>query len=210
MGKSILARAEHKLYITLKRRRLKNKTPSIIANTCIGGIICHDMGIPFNSPCINSGMIAKDYIKFLQNMDHYLAVTPTPLDTYYGEKQFMMTQMDDLIGLFAHEESVDVAIAKWEKRKSRINKDNLFIIMTETLECTYDDIKAFDELPYPNKVILVHKPYEEIKSAFYLKGFEDMDEVGVTVDWKPTFLKRRYIDDFDYVSFFNGDGIKKG
>ncbi|MBR6702294.1 MAG: DUF1919 domain-containing protein, partial [Clostridia bacterium] len=50
MGNSIIARAEHKLYIENKRKKLKNPNPSIIANNCNGGIIAHDLGLQFNSP----------------------------------------------------------------------------------------------------------------------------------------------------------------
>ena len=205
MGNSFLARAEHKLFIKAKRAKLKNTTPTIISNNCLGGIISHDLGIQFNSPCINQGMIARDYIKFLKNMDHYLSLTPVPLNTLYRDTKFMMTQLGDIICLFAHEESVEAAISKWEKRKARINKNNMYVFMTDSLECTYDDIKEFDSLPYEHKVIITHKPYPEFKSAHYLTGFENKEEVGVLSDWKSGFLKRRYIDDYDYVSFLNGN-----
>ena len=183
-----------------------NKTPTIISNNCLGGIISHDLGIPFNSPCVNQGMIARDYIKFLNNREQYLSLTPIPLHCFYRDTKFMMTQLGDIICLFAHEESVEVAVAKWEKRKSRINKDNMYIFMTDALECTYEDIQNFDALPYQHKVILTHKPYPEIKSAFYMKGFENDGEVGVLSDWKPGYWKRRYIDEYDYVSFLNDTG----
>ena len=204
MGNSVIARAEHKAFIALKRKRLKNKTPTIISNNCLGGIISHDLGIAFNSPCVNQGMIARDYIKFLKNMDHYLSLVPVPLNTYYRNTKFMMTQLGDIICLFAHEDSVETAISKWEKRKSRINKENMYVFMTDSLECTYEDLKAFDALPFKHKVVITHKPYPEIKSSYYMKGFEDKNEVGVLSDWKPGFLKRRYIDAFDYVKFLNG------
>ena len=79
----------------------------------------------------------------------------------------------------------------------------MFVFMADSLECTYEDIKAFDSLPYEHKVIITHKPYPEFKSAYYLKGFENETEVGVLSDFKPGFCRRRYIDDYDYVSFLN-------
>ena len=207
MSYSLLARAEHKAYLLLKRKRLHNSEPSIIAHNCLGGIISHDLGIKFNSPCVNQGMIACDYIKFLKNMDYYLTLTPVSLGMHYRDTDFMMTQLGDIICLFAHEPSVEVAIEKWEKRKSRINKDNMFVLMTDSLECTYEDIKEFDALPFEHKVVFTHKPYPEIKSAVYMRGFEDHEEVGVLSDFKPGYWKRRYIDAFDYVGFLNGKPI---
>ena len=38
-----------------------------------------------------------------------------------------------------------------------------------------------------------------------MKGFENEKEVGVLSDPKPGFFKRRYLDDFDYVRFLNGE-----
>ncbi len=203
MSEAFLARAEHKLYIMTKRKKLKNTNPTIISNNCIGGIISHDLGLRFNSPCVNQGMIARDYIKFLNNMDYYLSLPPIPLNSFYRDTNFMMTQLGDIICLFAHEASVEIAISKWEERKNRIDKHNMYIFMTDSLECTYEDLKAFDALPFENKVVLTHKPYEEVKCSYYLKGFEDRDEIGVLSDWKPGYLKRRYLDDYDYVSFLN-------
>lgn len=208
MGNSIIARAEHRAYIEIKRMRLKNHNPTIISNNCIGGYMSHDLGIRFNSPCVNQGMIAKDYISFLKNMEYYLSLTPVNLNRNYRNTDFMMTQLGDLICLFAHEKSVEVAIEKWEKRKGRINFDNMFVFMVDSFECTYDDIKEFNNLPYKNKVILTHKPYPEFECAHYIKGFEKYGQVGVLSDWKPGFWKRRYLDDFNYVSFLNRKGIR--
>ena len=47
--------------------------------------------------------------------------------------------------------------------------------------------------------------YPEFSSAYYIKGFEDQGEIGTVTNWRKQFLKRRYMDDFDYVSFLNGD-----
>ncbi|MBQ4244917.1 MAG: DUF1919 domain-containing protein, partial [Clostridia bacterium] len=94
---------------------------------------------------------------------------------------------------------------KWVERSKRVNYGNLFVMMTDKNGCTYDQIAEFDSLPYAHKVIFTHKPYPEFKSAYYMKEFENEGEVGVLSDWKPGFLKRRYLDDFDYVAFLNGE-----
>ena len=63
-----------------------------------------------------------------------------------------------------------------------------------------------DELKFENKVIFTHKPYPEFKSAYYLKGFEDLKEVYRPTDFKNQFFIRRYMDQFDYISFLNREG----
>lgn len=108
---------------------------------------------------------------------------------------------------FVHYNTFEEAVQKWEERKKRINWDNMFIVGAEKCGCDLETVKKFDELPYKNKVIFTHVEYPEIASAYYIKGFEAADEIGVLTNYKDTPLKRRYLDDFDYVSFLNGDGI---
>lgn len=45
--------------------------------------------------------------------------------------------------------------------------------------------------------------YTEIISAYHIKGFEERKELGIITAFKREFLKRRYIDELDYVSFLN-------
>ena len=97
---------------------------------------------------------------------------------------------------------------KWNERKERIDWNNLFIIAIDGDGCTYESLKKFDKLPYENKVIFTHIPYPEIKSSYYIRGFENEKGVGVLLYFKKQFLIRRYLDDFDYVSFLNGKGWK--
>ena len=203
MGNSILARAEHKLYINKKRKKLKNKTPSIIANNCNGGFIAHDLGLAFNSPLVNAGMYAPYYIKFLSNVEHYFS---QPLVRIADDKNGWFTaQCDDIQILLGHTKTYEEAVENWERRKRRFDPDNMYVIFCDKMDCTYEIIKAFDELPIKHKVIFTHQPYPEFKSAFYIKGFEDQKEVGVLSDWKPGFWKRRWLDQFDSVAFLNGE-----
>ncbi len=200
MGNSIIARAEHRLYIEAKRKKLKNKTPSILCDNCNAGIILHDLGLRFNTPVINLYFEPGDYLKFLSDPKKYIGTEPAQIES---DKPFPVGRIEDITVYFMHYASFDEAKNKWIERSSRVDFDNLFVMMTDKNGCTYEQIAAFDALPFEHKVIFTHKPYLEFRSACYMKGFENDGEVGVLSDWKPGFLKRRYIDDFDYVSFLN-------
>lgn len=209
MGQSIITRLEHRLYIKNKRNKLLNKTPTIIADNCIGGIMYHDLGLRFNTPFINIGFIGSEYVKILNNLHYYLSLTPrnTGRELEHAGVKYPIISLGDVQFIFAHETDIELAIKKWEKRKQRVDYDNLYVFMSDSFNTTYTDILNFDQLPYNHKVVLTHKPLPEIKSAHYLKGFEKDKEVGILTDWKPGFWKRRYIDDFDYVSFLNKEGV---
>ena len=106
-----------------------------------------------------------------------------------------------------HYKTPEEALEKWETRKRRIDPDNLYIIGCEKDGCTYETIQRFDKLPYKNKAILTKQEYPEFNSAWYLPGFEDCEALGTVTNFKDQFSKRRYMDDFDYITFLN-NGVK--
>lgn len=207
MGNSIIARLEHKLYIKRKQRRLNNSHPTIIASNCNGGYILHDLGLRFNTPTINLFFLPGDYLKFITNIDKYL---DTELIEIKSELSYPVGILGDIRIFFMHYNSFEEAKEKWMERAKRIDKNNLFFMMTDKNGCTYEQMKKFDNLPYPNKLIFTHKPQPDIRSAVYIKGFESEGEVGILSDWKPGFWKRRYLDDYDYVSFLNNNRYLTG
>lgn len=73
--------------------------------------------------------------------------------------------------------------------------------------CTYDELKRFDALPFPDKMVLVHRPYPEIGSAVVVPGYADSDEVGILTDWSGLLGKRKY-DVIDWVEVLNGIGTR--
>ena len=60
------------IYHYMKRRTLKNKTPTILSNNCFGTFIYHDMGLKFNSPTINLCFTIDDFIKLVNNLPEYM------------------------------------------------------------------------------------------------------------------------------------------
>lgn len=202
MGNSIIARAEHKMFLWRRRARLKNKHPSVLSSNCNGAVMLHDLGCRFNTPTVNLYMTAKDFLLLLADPKRYLEKAPEEVES---DEPFPVGRINDITLYFMHYGSFEEALDKWVERSKRVDFDNLFVMMTDKNGCTEADIAAFDALPYPHKVIFTHKPYPKIKSAFYIKGFEDQNEVGVLSEWKPGFFKRRWLDAFDSVAFLNGE-----
>lgn len=199
----LFKRIEWRLYKEIKRMKLKNKSASIIASNCNGTFIYYDMKLKYLSPTINLSFDMNDFVKMLEDLKWYMNLDVVP----YEDKRFDYPtgMIGDIEIKFNHYNSFDEAVNKWNERKERINYDNLFVLGVETDGCTYETLKKFDQLPYKNKVIFTHKSYPEFKSAYYIKGFEENNEVGVLINFKNQFFIRRYLDDFDYVSFLNND-----
>ena len=87
--------------------------------------------------------------------------------------------------------------------EKRINWDNLYILFTDRSGCTEQNLRDFDKLPYKNKVVFTHKPYPDIKSAYYIKGYESEGKVGILSEWKNNKKIKRVLDQFDFVGWFN-------
>lgn len=204
---NFIQRVEWRFYKERKRKKLKNTTPTIISSNCNGEFLYYDMKLKFLSPTINLSFDMNDYVKMLENLRWYME---QPILPYNDDRfDFPTGKLGDIEIRFNHYNSFDEAVKKWEERKKRINWDNLFILGIDGDNCTYESIKRFDQLPYENKVIFTHLPYPEFKSSYYIPGFEQENGVGVLLYFKNTLFIRRYLDEFDYISFLNGDGIKR-
>ena len=204
---NLFQRVEWRLYKEFKRRKLKNTTPTIISSNCNGEFWYYDMKLKFLSPTINLSFDMNEYVKMLENLRWYMEQPILPYED--NRFEFPTGKLADIEIRFNHYDTFDEAVAKWEERKKRIDWDNLFILGIDGDNCTYKTMQRFDQLPYKNKVIFTHISYPEIESSYYIHGFENEEGVGVLLDFKKQFLVRRYLDDFDYVSFLNGKGIRR-
>ena len=159
----------------------------------------YDLKLPFLSPTINLTIGMNDFVKMLENLPWYMDQEIVELK---GDYKFPVGVIGDVKINFVHYDTFENAALKWKERKGRINWDNLFIVGIGG--CNYETIKQFDKLSYKNKVIFTHTNYPEITSSYYIRGFEEQEYPGTLTDFKKQFLKRRYLDDFDYVNFLNG------
>ena len=185
----------------VNRIRLRNKDFSLFSSNCNGCCICHDLGLPFRSPFVNLCLSDPDYLKFLEKPKEYLN---EPLEFVRDSgKNYPVARLKDLTLHFMHYHSDEEARDAWQRRKERINWDNLFILMTDKDGCTDDVLCAFDSLPYKNKVVFTHLPRPDIRSAVYIPGFESDTEVGNCDAFINNGSGRKYFDAFDYVKWFH-------
>lgn len=198
---NLFQRIEWRLFKELRRLRLKNRTPSIIASNCVGTYMYFDMKLRYLSPTINLSFDMNDYVRFLENLRWYLE---QPLMPYEDDRfDYPCGMVGDVEVRFNHYKTFEKARDKWEERKQRIDWDNLFVIGIDGDECTYESLRRFEALPFENKVIFTHKPYPEFPSAWYIPGFEERGGVYRITDFTEGKRVRRYMDHFDYISFLN-------
>lgn len=198
----------------LKRRKLKNKNFSLFANNCNGGFICHDLGVRFNTPTINMFFYKDHFFTFLEHLDQYLEdelvihenpehtpETDYPVCSLGGKKINGCEVLPKIELHFLHYKDFKHAKDSWDRRRARVNKENIFALFS-----FFDDtdelwLKRFDAIPLKNKIALVNRPFPQYKSAFYIPGYETsgLQQLGEYVN----LLGKRKFDDFNYVKWFN-------
>ena len=212
---AFLKRIRNKLYITFNpwfrkhiicrsyKNKLKNKDISIFCNNCVGAVMAHDLGLPFKSPFVNLWLYPKDYIKFCEDIDHYINCNLIFITPCEKNISYPVAKLDDITIYFQHYHTNEEAAQCWEKRKKRINKNAIRCILVERDGCSKEDLIRFSKLPYPT-ASLVHLPMPDIKDTHYVRGFENNSELGDTIPYRTCqYFGHRYYDDFDFVKFFN-------
>ena len=161
----------HYLFLKLKRKILINKIGkkvnlegvSLISQNCVGGVIYHDAKQKFLSPTVNLYILPKDFIKFVNNIDYYLSLTP---NVKMG-KDYPIGTLGDVKINFMHYSSPQEALEKWEERKQRINFDKIFVIMVERDGFDDEDFKDFLKIKYPKILFTRNEKYISDNSVYY-------------------------------------------
>lgn len=138
-------------YIDLKRSNI-----SIISDNCWGGIVCHSLGIECLSPFKNLFVEEEDYIKLLGNLKWYMD-QPLIFDCIGKDKHEPITYpvmtLGDIRIHCNHEIKPESAIEKWNRRRKKINYDNLFVEMYTERQDIIDQFLRLDK--YKKKVCFV-------------------------------------------------------
>ena len=208
--KAFVWRHNRKKLCARKARDLESRAVSILSMNCIGGVLYHDLGLPFLSPTINMFMEAGDFIRFCEHLDDYLAIdslTECRETEVMQDRSYPVAWLGDIKLFLVHYRSVAEAQEAWNKRKKRIVPGRIVVMATDR-DGMNDSLKdRFEKLPY-QKVMFVNRPDPNHASCFYLKGYEQEETVGIIMEpigWRGY----RMIDQFDYIRFLNGAAHKE-
>lgn len=183
------------------RKRLVNKDFSILCNNCAGGVIYSDLGQRFLSPTINLYITPVDFVKFLENPEHYFS---QPLRKKTGEFICPHGMVGDIEIHFVHYHTFDEAKEKWEERKKRINWNNAFILMADYYILPQEYRERFEKLPYPNKILLTAHgtglPSERILKKNSVDGHVGTPALISGLSGKRLY---EYAEGFDYEEWLN-------
>lgn len=164
-----------------RSRKIRNRNVTIISNNCWGGFMYQSCGLQYNSPLVGLYFYAPEYIEFLKNL-RYNIEQPLHFIPKSQSKYANLIAKDYIIGVlgdtgieivFMHYHSESEILAKWERRKSRVNYDNMIVKFSDS-DSARDDkyIREFDALSFKHKVCFTGKDYPDCKSVICMKEYE--------------------------------------
>ncbi len=183
------------------RSKLTNNSPSLLCPNCIGGILFHDLGLQFRSPTVNTMMNQTDFVKFVLNMDHYLA--QDLIFFRHSEYEFPCAHLGDIVIHFTHYHNQAEASRKWGERSQRIDRDNLFVFLMERDGLTREDILRLGNIRARGLVIFTANAYPDIPYALQIPKYANDGEVGNILSISYWRGKREYEKYFDFIKWFN-------
>ena len=172
---------------------LRNKDFTIISNNCWAGRAYQYLDMPYLSPTVGLYFFAPDYIKFVSDLRRYLDIPLRFIDPSESKYYEILQEnnhtgkpiglLDDVEIVFLHYKSQEEALEKWNRRKARVNFDNIFIKMSRMNCCTEDHIKEFDSLDFKNKFFINNRKPMRYQCEVYLD--EEWNPAGMQSDTMP-------------------------
>lgn len=191
LTKAQLKRRIRKIYAFFLRINLKNRDFTIISNNCWGGRIYDKYALPYKTPTIGLWIPPSDYVKFLENMEQYLKIELKQInyteshvrDLLVANKEtgrcnleldkMIIGRLGDIDIIFLHYNSFDDAKEKWNRRKKRINKNNILVKMNDQNNCSEEDIKKFLLLDYENKLFFTaNKDWKYSDDVVFIEKYQ--------------------------------------
>ena len=193
------------------RRRLKNDHFTILTPNCLAGVIYHRLGKEFLTPIINMWLPQPDFAAFCLHLEYYLAQELCFIET---DKGFPVAQLKGdgnsipTITLnFNHDKIPETARENWERRKTRIVRENMYIILYKLDGITVEQLKSLEQLPCKGMAVLTATPLPEIPWSVYIKPVPS-HRYPLNYLEKDVFGVRYFERKFDYISFLNDESKK--
>ena len=190
----------------IKKKMLQNKDFTIISNNCWGGIIYRDFNLPYNSPTVGLFFMAEDYIKFIYNLKSYInedlnfiSLEDSKYKNFLKKLNYSnpIGKIKDIEIMFLHYTSEEEAKEKWNRRKKRINWNNIIYKFSDQNMCTYEHIEKFNNFNVKNKICFTTRKYNNINSI-QIKKYKNCENVVNDIKYYKRYFKFiRYVNEIN-------------
>lgn len=174
------------------RKKIKSRDFTIISNNCWGGKVYQYFDMPYLTPTVGLYFFTDDYLRFVSNLEYYLSLELMfiSIDNSHHRDELLKKKRVCPIGIlgdveivFLHYKTETEAKEKWNRRKERINLDNLYFKISRQNSCTEEHLKSFANLPYAHKIIINSRKKPLYSCEYYWNG--PTNEQGIIGDTEP-------------------------
>lgn len=152
---------DSRIYFFLNRKKLKNTTFTIISDNCWWWFVYQDLKLIYNSPFVGLFLFPECYLKLISNFKENIILPLHFIQKYeskYASKLEFSYPIGTLLGTdieihFLHYSTEGEALIKWNRRKKRINFDNILFKINGNFS-NRAWVEKFKKIPLKNKLIL--------------------------------------------------------
>jgi len=185
----------------IRLKRLNNRDFTLVANNCIAGTIYKDLGLAYLTPFVGLYMLPSDFVKLCENLKEYLK--KPLLEFVTSSYRYPVAKLGDVTLFLMHYPDFESAKKAWDRRKVRVNFENIFFILVQKDGCSEEDMKRFDQLDCPNKLILATSNKFHLRSLHVLESFKNENEIGEELNYRGRYSGNRYMYDYDFIDWLN-------
>lgn len=183
--------------------KVKNKKITIISNNCWGGIFYRNHDLEYLSPTLGLFFMGDEYIKFIYNLKECIAS-----DLMFIKKDeskycdyLKKINYSNPIGvvngveiMFLHYKDEQEAYEKWNRRKNRIQWDNIIYKFSDQNLCSYKNLEDFEKFEAKHKILFTTRKYDGIDSI-QIKKYKNAESIGDDIkSYKKYFNMVKYVN----------------
>lgn len=188
----------------INSKKNRNKDFTLLTQNCFAGIIYHCLHLKFQSPIINLRVdTVMDLYKICSNLDYYMNLEITELKN--SNTAYPIGLLGDIKLHFNHSKTFEEALVNWNKRKLRINKDNLYIIandyVNESTRLTKEQLQLFENIPCKKLLIFTQEEHKDLPYTLNI----GRKRLGKLMSINKITGLRDFELWFDYVGWLNSD-----
>lgn len=156
--------------VRIKRKQLRVSGFTVISQNCIGGVFCHDMGLPFQSPTVNLSFSANDFIRFVENLEHYLSLEPE----FYWDEEYPVGRLGDLKLHCVHYDTCTQAWEDWERRKKRVELNKVLVLATDRDGFDAALFERWKQISYPKVLFTARQEFADHPDSVYFPEYQKL------------------------------------
>lgn len=194
------------------RKKNHNTDFTLISQNCIGGVIYKNLGLEFRSPTINMFIEDENFVKLVENLEYYMSLEAEALcekfvDPIDKSFSYPKIKVGDIELCCLHYKSCQEAIDSWERRRKRVNLNNVYVIANSwNLHENEDLIKRLSNLKYKT-VIFTYQSYKnekciDLTESYWTKDIRNIVRPNLT-DRMPYSAYKYFEKKFDFVKWLN-------